>query len=190
MRIGVNIPNELHRRLEPLKQYVNVSQICRDAIEERIRCYEKALASRSDQDIVRSIERVWEEERNMRAIVEVEWGMLGAEDAKSWVAVAQLKDWEYLHHRQDVIQRQGRLRWEVPPPTLGGVKAFNDRESELYNRIQQQDDQFLDWLYDEYGGLDRAAAEREYMSAWLAYTDSSWGLFCEMRREYVEESRR
>ena len=42
--VGVNIPNGLHRRLEPLKQYINVSQICRDAIEERIRCYEKALA--------------------------------------------------------------------------------------------------------------------------------------------------
>ena len=46
MRIGINIPNELHRRLEPLKQHINISQICREAIEERIGCYEKALASR------------------------------------------------------------------------------------------------------------------------------------------------
>ena len=144
MRIGVNIPNGLHRRLEPLKQYINVSQICRDAIEERIRCYEKALASRSGQDIARSIERVWEEERKMRAIVEVDWGMLGCADAKSWVTAAQLKDWEYLHHCQDVIQRQGRPRWEVPPPYLEGVRTSNHRDSELYHRIWQQDDQFLD----------------------------------------------
>ena len=53
MRIGINIPNDLHRRLEPLKQYVNVSQICREAIEDRIRCYERALASRSNEDTAR-----------------------------------------------------------------------------------------------------------------------------------------
>ena len=155
MRIGINISNGLHRRLVPLKQYINVSQICREAIEERIRCYEKALASRSDQDIVRVIDRVWEEERRMRAIVELEWGMLGAEDAKSWVAVAQLKDWEYLHHREDTIKRQGRPRWEVPPPYLEGVRTFDAHESELDHRILQQDDQFFDWLYGEHDGLDR-----------------------------------
>ena len=114
MRIGINIPNELHRRLEPLKQYINVSLICREAIEDRMGCYEKALASCRNQDVVRAIERAWKEERKMRAIVEVDWGMLGCEDAKSWVTVAQLKDWDYLHHRQDIIQRQGRPRWEVP----------------------------------------------------------------------------
>ena len=190
MRIGVNIPNGLHRSLEPFKQYINVSQICREAIEERIRCYAEALACRGDQDIALSIERVWEEERKMRAIVEVDWGMLGCEDAKSWVTAARLKDWEYLHHRRDVVRKQGRPHWEVPPPHLNGVKTFNDRQSELDHRIRQQDDQFFDWLYDEQGGPDRAAAEREYISAWLAYTDSAWGLFCEMREQYLEERRR
>ena len=100
---------------------------------------------------------------------------------KSWVTVAQLKDWHYLHHRQDVILRQGRPPWGVPPPYLEGVKTFNERHAELYNRIRRQDDQFLDWLYDEHGGVDREVAEREYMSAWLAYIDSVWDLFCEMR---------
>ena len=47
-----------------------------------------------------------------------------------------------------------------------------------------------DWLYDERGGVDREAAEREYMSAWLAYTDSAWNLFCEMRNTHLEERRR
>ena len=189
MRIGINIPNELHRRLKPLKQNINVSQICREAIEDRIRCYEKALAIGSNWNIVQVIERAWEEERNMRAIVEVDWGMLGCEDAESWVTVAQLNDWDYLHHRQVVIRRQERPRWEVPPPHLEGVKTFNERMAELDDRIRQQDDQFFDWLYDEYGGIDRETAEREYMSAWLAYTDSAWDLFCKMRVKYLEERR-
>ena len=190
MRIGINIPNDLHRRLEPLKQYVNVSQICREAIEDRIRCYERALASRSDEDTARAIERAWEKEQEMRAILEVNWGMSGYQDAEPWVQAAELKDWNYLHHRQGVIERQGRPRWEVAIPHLRGVMTFHERYSELQNRISRQDDQFLDWLYDEHGGIDIAAAEREYMSAWLVYTDSAWDLFLEMRGRYLEERRR
>ena len=190
MRIGINIPNELHRRLEPLKQHINISQICREAIEERIGCYEKALASRGDQDVAQAIQRTWEEERRMRDVIKVDWGMLGCEDAKSWVTVAQLKDWNYLRHRQDVIRRQGRPPWEVPPPYVERAKTFNGHQSELYNRIDQQDDQFFDWLYDEYGGIDSEAAKREYMCAWLAYTEAVWNLFCEIRQSHLDEYRR
>ena len=181
MRLGISIPNELHRRLEPLKHYINVSQICREAIEERIGCYERALASRSDQDVVSAMDRAWKEELEMRAIVEFDCGTLGCEDAKSWVTAARLPDWNYLHHRQDVILKQDRPRWEVPPPYLKGAKTFDDRWSELQDRIHQQDERFFEWLY-EGGGIDRAAAEREYMSAWLAYTDSAWDLIRERRK--------
>ena len=126
----------------------------------------------------------------MRAIIEVDWGMLGCEDAYSWVNAARLKDWDYLHHRQDVIGRQGRPPWQVPPPYLEGIRTFNDRQAELFDRIRQQDDRFFEWLYDDHGGVDGEAAEREYMSAWLAYTDSAWRLFCQMRENYREERRR
>ena len=126
----------------------------------------------------------------MREIVEVDWGTLGYEDAKHWIEKAQLKDWDYLHHREEVIQRQERPRWVVPPPHLEGVETFDDRYAQFHNRIMQQDDRFLDWLYEEYGGIDREAAEREYMLAWLAHTDSAWDLFREVRGRYLEERRR
>ena len=190
MRIGINIPNELHRRLEPLKQHINISQVSREAIEAHIRCYEKALASRLDEDVAQAIDRTWKEERTMRDVVEVDWGMMGCDDGISWVKVASLRDWEYLHHRQDVIERQGRPRWEVPPPYLEGVKTFTERQTELDNRIWQQDDQFFVWLYDEHCGIDREAAQRNYMSAWVACTDSAWDLFREKRGNYLEERRR
>lgn len=188
MRIGVNIPYALHRRLEPLKQYINISQICREAIEDRIRCYEKALASPGDKDVVRAVEETWAEEKVMRDIINVDWGTLGCEDAKAWVTKAPLEAWKYLHHRQDVIRRQERPRWEVPPPNLEEVKTFDERFAELQQLVRQQDDRFFDWLYEEYDRLDSDRALREYMSAWLAYTDSVWDLFCQKRREHMEES--
>ena len=187
MRLGINIPNDLHRRLVPLKQYVNVSQICREAIEHRIRPYEKALASGSHEDVAKAVERVWEEERILREVVEVDWGMLGYEDAKSWIERAQLKDWDYLHHREEVIERQGRPRWDVPPPNLEGVKTFPERFFELSGRIMKHDDLLPNWLFEQYGSIDTKAAEREYMLAWLAHTDSAWNLFREMRGRYLEE---
>ena len=186
MRLGISIPNELHRRLEPLKQYINVSQICREAVEDRIRCYEKALASQNDQDIALAMEMAWKAELEMIAVVEVDWGMSGCEDARPWVIAARLPDWHYLHHRQDIIRKQGRPHWEVQPPYLQGTKTFDDRWFELQDRMHQQDEYFLDWLYER-GGIDREAAEREYMSAWLAYTDSAWDLIREKRKRYSEE---
>ena len=134
MRVGINIPNELNRRMEPLKPYINVSQICREAIEDRVESYEKARESGSATDVVQAIDQVWEEERKMRDVIDVDWWSLGCQDARSWVAAAKLGDWEYLHHRQDVISRQDRPNWEFPPPDLGGVKTFDDRIGELYSR--------------------------------------------------------
>ena len=190
MRIGINIPNQLHRRMEPLKPYINVSQICREAIEDRVNSYEKAWESGGDPYVVQAIDQAWEEERKMRDVIDVDWWSVGCQDAMAWAAAAKLSDWEYLHHRQDVISRQDRPNWEFPPPDLEGVKTFDDRMGELYSRMRQEDDRFFDWLYEVQGGIDRSAAERDYMSAWLSYTGSVWDLFLQKRLQYAEERRR
>lgn len=190
MRVGINIPSELHRRMEPLKPHFNISGICRDAIEKHVKSYEMAQEAGGDPDVTQAIDRVWEAERQMRDVIEVDWWSLGREDAKAWAAVANLSDWEHLHHRREVISRQGSPAWDVPPPYLGGVKTFNDRFHELHDRMQQEDDSFFDWLYEVHGGIDWNAAERDYMSAWLAYNVSVWDLFLQKRREYTEERRR
>ena len=190
MRIGINIPNELHRRMEPLKPYINISHICREAIEDRITSYEKAMETVDDSGVSQAIGRAWEEERKMRDVLNVDWWALGCEDAQAWAASGKLQDWKHLHHRQDMIRSQERPAWEVPPPHLQGVMTFNDRVGELYSRMDQEDDRFFDWLYEVHGGFDQRAAEREYMSAWLACTGSVWDLFIERRRDYMEERRR
>ena len=39
-RISISIPDELAARLEPVKDHLNVSQVCRDALEHRITAFE------------------------------------------------------------------------------------------------------------------------------------------------------
>ena len=186
VRIGINIPNELMQRLEPLKPELNISQVCREALTAKVESHERMLAS-LDDGIKVAVEIVWEQERDFLAVVEVDWEMRGYEDAEAWVKVAELKDWDYLHHRQGVINKQGRPAWEVPPPHLPGVKDFTERRGELSARMNQKGDDFFDRLYDgEQGGIDFAAAEREYMTAWLTYTNEVWYLVQKRLQEYRE----
>ena len=44
MRIGVNIPDDLYQRMKHIKHTVNVSQVCREAIEAYVEDYERARA--------------------------------------------------------------------------------------------------------------------------------------------------
>ena len=187
MRIGINIPNELMRRLEPLKPELNISQVCREALEAKAASYERTLARLDDGEIQEAVGMVWEQEREFLAVIEVDWDALGYEDAESWTKAAKLEGWKHLHHRQDVIEKQGRPAWEVPPPSPPGVKDFTVRRGELYQLMQQQGDDFFDWLYEEHGGIDYAAAEREYMTAWLAYTSAVWELICQRREEHYQQ---
>ncbi len=184
MRIGINIPNDLMKRLEPLKPELNISQICREALEAKAASHERMLARLDDGEIQEAIEMVWEQEKEFLSVIEVDWKALGYEDAESWTKAANLEDWEHLHHRQDVIQKQNRPVWEVPPPTPSGVKDFAERRRELHQRMQRLGDHFLDWLCDERGGIDYATAEREYMTAWLEYTGAVWKLVCQRREEH------
>lgn len=184
MRIGVNIPNELMRRLEPLKPELNISQVCREALEAKAASYERMMARLGDSEIQGAIEIVWEQEKKFLEVIEMDWETLGYEDAEAWTKAASREDWAHLHHRQYVIEKQGRPAWEVPPPNPSGVKGFTERCGELHQRMHQQDDEFFDWLYDEQGGIDYSAAEREYMTAWLSYTEAVWELIRQRELEY------
>ena len=188
VRIGVNIPNELMKRLEPLKPELNISQVCREALEAKAAKHEQMLARLDDSSVRAAIDRVWEQEKEFLAVIEMDWEMAGYEDAEGWAKAAEWKDWEHLHHRQDVIQRQGRPAWDFPPPSLPGVKDFRERHGELYARMHQQGDDFFDWLYDgERDGINDAAAEREYMTAWLSYTNAVWKLVVQKREERYQK---
>ena len=49
MRIGVNVPDDLLKQMEPIKHMTNLSQVCREAIKDRVDAYERARA-RADRE--------------------------------------------------------------------------------------------------------------------------------------------
>ena len=200
MRIGINIPKELHQRLQPLKGTMNISQICREALEAHVEKYEKFIGWLDSDGAKKVAADICEKERQRKAMIEVDWGTFGYEDAKSWVQAATLVDWDYWNrcrnhpsgHDQDTVWVHGR---HVRDGQTGGrfispgtSRTFHQRHREYTDLIHQQDDDFWDWMHEEYDGMgplyDYATAQQEYGRSWMAYTAAVWEMICQLREDY------
>ncbi len=167
MRIGINVPNELIKRMEPIRDVTNVSQICRDAIQTWVDAYENA-SDRAKKDGVEEIaDRLWHEYSDKS----VNWEALGHEDAKLWVQLATLVDFENLFHNLKGLARQGRSAddWIPVYRHLQGAKTFWER--------QQEHQEWFYWQIE----LDEKTnhfqqAHRIYNRGWLSYVTSVWQL--------------
>ena len=198
MRIGINIPKELHQRLQPLKGTMNISQICREALEARVEKYEEYIGW-LDSDAAREVvAEICEKELERKALVEVDWEAIGYQDAKDWVQAATLADWDYWNrcrndpHRKDTVWtfgrhvREGLMKGKFVSP--GTARTFHQRHREYTDRVYKQDDEFWDWMNEEYDGLgpvfDSITAEQSYGLAWMTYTSAVWEKICGLREAY------
>ncbi len=163
MRIGINVPDELLQRLEPLKQVTNVSQICRDAIKGHVEAYELANERVTRDGMDEVADRLWREDREQT----VDWEALGHEDAKMWVQLATLKDFEDLFHNLKVLKRQGRTPYIIVARYIPGTRTIWDRRNE-----------HKEWFYRRYE-LDEKTnfhvqTEADYTRGWLSYVNAVW----------------
>ncbi|MDD5700722.1 MAG: hypothetical protein PHU23_01625 [Dehalococcoidales bacterium] len=126
MRIGINIPDELLKRMEPLKNVTNISQVCRNSIKSYVESFERA-ASRIEKE---GMSKVAERLSNDLVPDVIDWELLGIEDAKMWVQVAKVEDFKILLERLKEMEKQGRLSEEVLIPRVQGVKVFEQRSYE------------------------------------------------------------
>ena len=194
MRIGINIPNELMKRLEPLKPELNISQVCREALQAKADKYDDAIVNLMADDTQTALRQTVEEEIKRHSIIDVDWEALGYEDAIAWVKAAESKDWRYWNSRRERLKRQGRPLWDGLPHTwLAGkgeeVKDFWERWSNFTSLIREQGDDFLDWLYDSGLRPDQDSARRKYGEGWLTYTEAAWQLIQQRREEHQQKWR-
>ena len=180
MRIGVNIPEDLYQRLKPLKETVNISQVCREAIEAYVDDYERALARTEVDSMDDVVDGFLSEEEQS----ELDWEQLGWDDAESWVKAVDLETFEHLFHRLDVLKRQGRPSWEVPPPGGEGVKTFVERSWEYRDLFERQYERQFELNLE---GDPRLDAERKYMRAWVAYVTAVREKIRQRREEKVSQ---
>ncbi len=172
MRLGINVPNDLVKRMKPLKQVVNFSQVCREAIQTWVDSYERAR-DRAVQDSMEDIARRLRQEIES---YEVDWEAIGQEDAKIWVQLASLKDFEDFSHNLRVGKRLGRILGTWMARIIPGTKSYGERAGEHEEWFTRQSELEFEYNYHQ-------KAEHDYERGWTSYVIAVW----EMAKQPAKE---
>ena len=167
MRIGINVPNELIQRIKAVQPDVNISQVCREAIQNLAKTHESVTDWLANDG---SIERVMEFARAHEEKYQgPDWEALGFGDAREWVATIPEAGWDALLRRCNWLERRGRDDFDV---LVGGNQYHWNEKGFRYHENENSD--WFERMYDlkEQYGLStnfRAEAEQKYEKAWVAY---------------------
>ena len=84
-RISISLPDSLMAKLEPIKNGVNISQLCREALEQRVAAYERAANLNGDDlDLDALVHRL----RGERDLFGGKFEQLGKNNAITWLTTA------------------------------------------------------------------------------------------------------
>ena len=145
-RISISIPDRLISRLEPIKNGINLSQICREALEQRVAAFERS-AERNGQalDLEGLVARLREE----RDLFGGKFEQLGGDNAAAWLATAS-----YLEIRSAAENNSSSNMRKYKLPR----SAFQAMKQDL-----------------EHAGLDCEGSHATvYKTAWSDYVRSVW----------------
>ena len=156
MRLGINVPNDLLDRVKSVRPEVNISQVCREALEQTASRHEFVMMwIESDEDDL-------EEEANRLAaledpsLVEPDWLALALEDAREWIKGEHPKHWERILDDYSSYEKYGK-RFLA---TYHG--RFHERLHENWQWVQRQHFVIRNPnVYDE--------CRQVYEESWLSY---------------------
>ena len=163
MRVGINVPDELLRRVKEIRPQVNVSQVCRQALE---RCVEIAERSRTQAVADHASDRLVESVKV--PVVEPDWVTYALEDARDWIGKVKPEEWEFFIHQSDILSKQGRDEAEMVE-----IWSHSGNDNGLLHHLYENKGWFeyqFDLQFESGGGPDPYhKAREEYSRAWLGY---------------------
>ena len=99
-RVSISIPNKLMTRLEPIKDGINISQLCREAIEQRVAAFERASNGEGKTlDLDGLVRRLREE----RELSEGNFEQLGKDNAATWMSSASYQEGKAVTDNQGPV---------------------------------------------------------------------------------------
>lgn len=101
-KLTVYIPDELANRLEPFRAQLNLSEIAKAAIEERLRMEETASGGDIAVQVLNRLKRGDLEKASMRARG-ADAGRTWAKDAASWDEIKQVAQWPKIRRSYQVV---------------------------------------------------------------------------------------
>ncbi len=145
-RISISLPDSLIAKLEPIKDGINISQLCREALEQRVAAYERA-ANRNGQEL--EFDGLVQRLREERELFGGKFEQLGQNNAAAWLTAASYLEIQNIaaHHHS-----LGMHKYKLPRA------AFN---------VMKQDMQEVNLSCD---GPQAVV----YKTAWLDYVKAVW----------------
>ncbi len=145
-RISISVPDSLMAELESIKDGINISQLCREALEQRVAVYERA-ASRTGNDL--DLDALVHRLRGERDLFGGKFEQLGKNNAATWLAAAPYLEIQNIaaHNYSD-----GMHKYKLPRV------AF---------KVMKQD------MQEEKLSCDGTQAV-VYKTAWLDYVKAVW----------------
>ena len=179
MRLGINVPDKLIKRIKELDPGVNISQVCRETLKSYCRALERINNWIEDYDD--------EVEEQMMGLsqeppVEPDWVGYGLEAARDWVRAVEPYAWQSFWYSHD------RFKDEAKEPTLPIEFYSRSGVNSFHTRFMENEAWFRPPLAGPTEGDRRDAfdkAHEDYHRAWLGYVN-------EVRRkqlQYYEEIR-
>ena len=168
MRIGINVPNELLKQVKEIRPEINVSQVCREALEHRVQVARRAAAQAARDRVDEHVYRL--DQAVAKLPKEPDWEANALDDARAWVSKVTPEVWERVIYQMDSLRRQGRDETEM-------VSVWSHGEGvEGLGRLLDENREWFISQYDldfESGASSnpQEKAEREYGHAWLGYVN-------------------
>ena len=189
MRIGINIPNGLHGRLKAINEPINVSEVCRNAIESVVLGHE-GLAARVEEDDLGEFVAAFADDGEQWS--DIDWREYAWTDARDWFKKVDREQYErFVYFREFYLggdrSPEEILRLVNMAGRIDGVAGFYDRMRQHKDLEEKEFDRMEQW---DLGGYPRGDAEREYKAAWLAYFNVVYRLIENKREQQTEEQLR
>lgn len=158
--MGINVPDKLLKRVKSLDPDINISQVCREALEKFATAQELAVEWVARNGAV--LERTADLADDLP--VEPDWVGYALTDAEYWLLNVDPEDWDEFWQLYDQYKKEGKdLLNAIIFAHRYGSKDFSDRWHENWANWSghRANRRHFDELH--------AVAEKSYKGAWLAY---------------------
>ena len=153
--------------MKPFKASINVSQVCREALENQVTAFERARIKVADRGVHELVQRFRREHIDR----EVDWEALGHEDARLWLELASLQHLETLFYRirfKVTGSLAGPIETEIVPH-IEGTPSFA-------RRWKENDEWFAAKFEQDEQTNHYEAAKSAYDLGWFSYVRAVWDL--------------
>ena len=145
-RISISLPDSLIAKLEPIKDGINISQLCREALEQRVAAYQRAANRKGrDLDFNALVHRLREEQDRFGGKFEE----LGKNNAAAWLFTAPYLEIQNVATHNHA---EGMHKYKLPRA------AFNVMKQDMHGMKLSCD------------GTQAVV----YKTAWLDYVKTIW----------------